>query len=105
MAGGLAFGLHVYLYVYVVIVNKGTAFLWITSVYQKESVICRTHNRMHSVCGRRVLLRTTFWTRPGARELPRLRPHRFHMSCACFPWCYPQARVDNFSWSADAALT
>ncbi|CAM2195025.1 protein of unknown function [Paraburkholderia kururiensis] len=43
---GLALGLQVYLYVYVVEVNKAPTFLWITPVYRERSATCRSHNRM-----------------------------------------------------------
>lgn len=43
---GLALCLQVYLYVYVVEVNKVSAFLWITPVYREGSTACRSHNRM-----------------------------------------------------------
>src|SRR5258707_13196349 len=48
---GMAFLFTGLLYVYVVTVNKVPRFLWITPVYRIDSSGCRSHNRMHSVCG------------------------------------------------------
>lgn len=47
-------------YVYVVTVNKVTRFLWITPVYRINSLGCRSHNGMHSMCGSGGYTRVTF---------------------------------------------
>ena len=48
---GWPFDSMVYLYVYVVEVNKGHTAQWITVVYADDSMRCRTHNRLHRLCG------------------------------------------------------
>ncbi len=82
-------------YVYVVRVNKGPRFLWITLDKYGKSVVCRTHNRLHSMCGDGCERRVTFGPLAGCRKLPRLRPHALHTCFTCNSRGCPQTGVDN----------
>ncbi len=88
----------VYLYVYVVEVNKGMPFLWITPVNLTDSWAWENHKHSHRLCVRTGIHRATFAVLCGEAKLPRLRPPCLHRQPACNSRAYPQIRVDNLPW-------
>lgn len=89
---------EVYLYVYVVEVNKGMPFLWITPVNLTDSWAWENHKHSHRLCVRTGIHRATFAVLCGEAKLPRLRPLCLHRQLAGNSRAYPQIRVDNLPW-------
>lgn len=97
-ADGSGQGLHVYVCIHVVEVNKGSPILCTTPVYRFESWPWQTHNRVGSVCGAYTLAGITLGPPCRSRQLSRIRPHTVHKEFTRRSSGCPQPAVDNRAW-------
>ena len=85
------------LYINVVVVNKRSTVLWITSILSFHSTNWKKQKRAANMFVRGGKPGTTFRPASGALRLSRLRAQRVHMSSASNSTGYPQRAGDNYA--------